>query len=288
MLPEPKHLRPARERLDRRIPGSTDLSVFTTAPPRAGRHRPDRSRLRLRVVRDRVTGRPTLTRPVLLLTAALVLSGCASSETGAGGQPASRRATAGDALSLRGVCPATVVVQSSWYPQVEHAALYQLLGAGSKVDATHKTVTGPLVASGVDTGVQLQIRAGGPAIGSQQVSAQMAADRSITLGMLNSDELIQQSAAHPLLGVVAPLELDPQILMWDGRAHPGWNTIQDIGLTDTPVLYYQASTFMQYLLRAGILRPSQVDASYSGTPDRFVASRGRIAVQAYATNDPAL
>lgn len=287
MLPEPKHLRLNRERLDRRVPGSTDLSVFTTAPPRAGRHRPDRSRLRLRVVRDRVTGRPTLTRPVFFLAAAaLVLSGCASSETGMGGQSVSRTAAAGDALSLRGVCPATVVVQSSWYPQVEHAALYQLLGAGSKVDATRKAVTGPLVASGVDTGVQLQIRAGGPAIGSQQVSAQMAADRSITLGMLNSDELIQQSAAHPLLGVVAPLELNPQILMWDGRAHPQWNTIQDIGLTDTPVLYYQVSTFMQYLLRAGILRPSQVDASYTGTPDRFVASRGRIAVQAYATNEP--
>ena len=114
----------------------------------------------------------------------------------------------------------------------------------------------------------------------------MFADPSITLGMVNSDELIQQSQAHPLLGVVAPLELDPQIIMWDPRAHPDWNTIQDIGLTNTRVLYYQGSPFMAYLLGAGILRPSQVDASYAGTPDRFVAARGTLAVQGYATNEP--
>ena len=151
-----------------------------------------------------MTGQPVLRAAVLVLAAVLAVSGCGS-QTAAGGQAASRAAGTGDALSLRGVCPATIVVQSSWYPQVEHAALYQLLGAGSRIDADRKAVTGPLVASGVDTGVRLQIRAGGPAIGSQQVSAQMSADRSITLGMLNADELIQQSAAHPLLGVVAPL-----------------------------------------------------------------------------------
>jgi hypothetical protein len=43
---------------------------------------------------------------------------------------------------------------------------------------------------------------------------------------------------------------------------------------------------MDYLLGAGILRPSQVDGSYDGTPSRFVAGRGRDAVQGYATNEP--
>jgi hypothetical protein len=44
--------------LDRRVPGETDLSVFTTAIQRAGRHRPDPSRHR--VVRDGPDGRPLL------------------------------------------------------------------------------------------------------------------------------------------------------------------------------------------------------------------------------------
>jgi hypothetical protein len=44
--------------LERRVPGETDLSVFTTAVERAGRHRPDP--FRLRVVRDSPGGRPLL------------------------------------------------------------------------------------------------------------------------------------------------------------------------------------------------------------------------------------
>ena len=46
--------------LQRRVPGETDLSVFTMAPSRVGRHRMDRSRRWLRVVRDPDTGRPDL------------------------------------------------------------------------------------------------------------------------------------------------------------------------------------------------------------------------------------
>ncbi len=220
--------------------------------------------------------------PVLLLVAA-----CAGSNaSGTGGQAASSQAAKGDRLNLRGVCPATVVVQSSWFPQAEHGALYQLLGKGYSIDAKHKSVTGPLVASSVDTGVRLQIRAGGPAIGFQQVSAQLYADRSITLGMLNTDELIGQSATTAVLGVVAPLDLDPQVILWDPKAHPGWNTISDIGQTDTRVLYYSGVTFMSYLLGAGILRASQVDGSYDGSPSRFVVDGGRDAIQGYATNEP--
>lgn len=225
---------------------------------------------------------------MLTLLAAVVLmatAACGSSDSAAGGQSVASAAADGSQLSLKGVCPAVIRVQSSWYPQVEHAALYQLLGAGSKVDASKKTVTGPLVASGVDTGVTLEIRAGGPAIGNQPVSAQMAADPSITIGMLNSDELIQQSRAHPLLGVVAPLEIDPQVIFWDPKAHPDWNTIADIGQTTTKILYFQNIPFMAYLLGDGILRPSQVDPSYDGNPATFVADRGKVAVQGYVTNE---
>jgi len=217
----------------------------------------------------------------------VAVAGCAGgAATGTGGQPARGTAASGAALNLRAVCPATVVVQSSWFPQAEHGAVYQLLGRGYTIDGKRKSVTGPLIASGVDTGVRLQIRAGGPAIGFQLTSAQMYADRSITLGMLNSDELVQQSRATPVLGVVAPLDLDPQIIAWDPAAHSDWNTISDIGQTGARVLYYQGSPFMSYLLGSGILRPSQVDGSYDGTPSRFVADRGQDAVQGYATNEP--
>jgi hypothetical protein len=44
--------------LERRVPGETDLSVFTTAVAPAGRHRPDP--FRLRVVWDGPDGQPLL------------------------------------------------------------------------------------------------------------------------------------------------------------------------------------------------------------------------------------
>src|SRR6266511_3384675 len=69
--------------------------------------------------------------------------------------------------TLAGVCPATVVVQTNWFPQSEHGAAYRLVGPGYRIDAAHKRVTGPLVAGGHDTGVRIEVRAGGPAVGFQ-------------------------------------------------------------------------------------------------------------------------
>ncbi|HEX4226770.1 MAG TPA: ABC transporter substrate-binding protein, partial [Pseudonocardiaceae bacterium] len=132
------------------------------------------------------------------------------------------------------------------------------------------------------------IRAGGPAIGFQTVSAQMYVDQGITLGQVNTDEAVSLSATQPTVAVVAPLDISPQMLMWDPAVHPNWHTIADVGRSNTRVLYYQTATFMQYLIGAGILHQSQVDGSYDGSPANFVASGGSIAQQGFATNEPYL
>ncbi len=231
-----------------------------------------------------VDGRRPRPRFLLAVTlAAALAAGCSQGSTpGEGGQAA----VSGDA-GLRGVCPATVVVQTSWFSQIEHFAAYQLLGRGYTVDAARKRVTGPLVAHGVDAGVKIEIRAGGPAIGFQQVSAQMYADRSITLGMIPLDEAIQNSKGQPVTGVMAPYDIDPLVIMWDPAAHPTFSSIADIGGTDTKVLFFNGErTYMDYLLGTGQLRQSQVDGSYDGSPDRLAASRGAITVQGFATSEP--
>jgi hypothetical protein len=286
--PTPPRWRPP---LPRRPLGVTDVREFTAEPPApVGNHRPWPGSVR---VDTTIPGQPRLARPKLvhpliaaLAALTLVTPGCirAVPSTGPGGQSVAGQAATAE--SLRGLCPDPIVVQTSWYPQAEHGAVYQLLGAGYHIDAAKKTVTGRLVSGGQDTGVRIEIRAGGPAVAYQPVSARMDTDHSITLGMVASDELIQQSSTHPLLGVVAPMDLDPQIIAWDPKAHPDWNTISDIGQTNTKVLYFQGLPYMDYLLGAGILRRSQVDASYDGNPSRLVASRGQIAVQGYVTNEP--
>lgn len=234
-------------------------------------------------IKRRMHRRRTGTLLAAALALALAVGACTAEPEARTGAAA---ATGGG--SLAGVCPATVVVQTNWFPQSEHGAAYRLVGPGYRVDAAHKRVIGPLVAGGQDTGVRIEVRAGGPAVGFQSSAALMYQDPGITLGMLQSDEIVQFSRNQPVVGVIAPLELDPQILLWDPKAHPDWHTIADIGQSDSRVLYFQGSAYMEYLVGAGILRRAQIDGGYDGSPARFVASGGKIAVQGYATNEPYL
>ncbi len=193
---------------------------------------------------------------------------------------------AADNLKAAG-CPSTIVIQTDWNPEAEHGGQYELLGPNPTINASAKEVTGELVAhGGIDTGVQVQIRAGGPAIGYQDVSTQMYKDPSITLGYVGTDEAISLSATQPTVAVLAGLEISPQIIQWSPAAHPTWKTIADIGKTSTPVLYYQGASYMDSLIGKGILKKSQVNGSYDGTPTVFVASGGQDAVQGFATAEP--
>jgi hypothetical protein len=114
----------------------------------------------------------------------------------------------------------------------------------------------------------------------------MYQDKSITFGQVSTDEAVQNSGKLATLAVMAPTETSPYVIMWDRKNHPEFNAIADIGQTDTKVLYYSTDTYMQYLLGAGILRPRQVDGSYQGAPDRWVASNGNITQAGFATSEP--
>jgi hypothetical protein len=223
---------------------------------------------------------------LVLMLAASACSGGDDPESSSGGEEAAPAASAGGPRSLQDVCPETVVVQTDWFAESEYGTYYQMLGPDPVFDTELKRVTAPLVASGEDTGVDLEIRYGGPAIGFQQVSAQMYADDSITLGQVSTDEAIQNSAELPTVAVVAPLEISPIMIMWDTEKNPQFNTVIDIGQSDTPVLYYQTDTYMQYLLGTGQLKSSQVDGSYDGSPSRWVAADGDIAQGGFATSEP--
>jgi hypothetical protein len=217
----------------------------------------------------------------------LAMAGCATDDSGGSGAPAGPSASAGTPYDLASVCPSTIVVQTDWNPESEHGGTYKMVGPNPKIDADKKRVTGALVAKdGTSTGVSIEIRAGGPAIGFQNVAAQMYSDTSITLGYGGSDDAIALSKSQPTLGVFAGLEKSPQIVMWSPDAHPDWKTIADIGQTDTKVLYFQGATYMEYFTGKGILKKSQVDGSYDGAPANFVASGGKVAQQGFATAEP--
>jgi hypothetical protein len=224
----------------------------------------------------------------------VAVSACSSSKGGGGGTSTPPSGTSTEAgatpakydLKAAG-CPSTVVLQTDWNPESEHGGQYQLLGPNPSINSSSKSVTGELVAhGGIDTGVKLEIRAGGPAIGFQTVTSQLYKDSSISIGYISTDEQIALSKTQPTVAVLAGLEKSPQIIQWSPEIHPTWTTIADIGKTGTKVLYFQGAAYMDYLTGKGILQKSQIDGSYDGTPTNFVASGGKDAVQGFATSEP--
>ncbi|HET6954639.1 MAG TPA: hypothetical protein VFI47_30020 [Acidimicrobiales bacterium] len=181
---------------------------------------------------------------------------------------------------LTEVCPDPLIVQTDWFPEPEHGGLYQLIGTDGEADAEAGVYTGELAGTGID----LEIRAGGPFLGGQSTSAQMYADPDIFMGYVATDELIKDSGEQPLVSVVSPLEKSPQILMWDPEAFPGIETFADIGATGAPVLYFEGSAYMDFLVGKGFISKDQIDASYDGAPSRFVTED--VFQQGFASNEP--
>ncbi|MFM7872904.1 MAG: ABC transporter substrate-binding protein, partial [Actinomycetota bacterium] len=155
------------------------------------------------------SSRTRLARVGALAAAALLVAACGGDD----GDGGSGDGSSGGEGSLAADCPATIVIQTDWFPESEHGALYQMVGADYTVDTEKKIVKGSLVDSeGNDTGVDIEVRTGGPAIGYSPVSTTMATDDSITMGYISTDDAAFNYDTIKTLAVVAPLEINPQII----------------------------------------------------------------------------
>ena len=194
-------------------------------------------------------------------------------------------AVASLAGSLKGVCPDKLVIQTDWFPESEHGTLYEMIGKDYKVDTQKKVVTGTLVGhGGVDTGIQIEVRTGGPATGFKDPDAIMATDSSINIGYTGSNKATNWTKA-PLLQVMAPLEKNPQIIMWDPATYPNVKTIEDLAKAGVIINTFNKDV-MALFVAEGKVPDSLVDPSYDGSPARFVASGGKIAQQGFASAEP--
>ncbi len=232
-------------------------------------------------------------RPLLVagtLATALLMAACGGGSSGSsGGAPAATgapAAPAGGPLDLKGAgCPDTVVMQQDWQPEAEHGAMYSVVGPNYTVDTNTKSVTGPLVAQGVDTGVKVEVRSGGPNTGFKPTPALMYVDDKITLGAVNTDQAIVSAAqSQPTVAVASQLTVSPQILMWDPSSYPGMTTIRQVAATGATIV--TSGDVLPALLESqGIMKKSQSDQSYDGSPSRFV-SDPKIVQQGFATAEP--
>ncbi len=190
-----------------------------------------------------------------------------------------------EAHSLADVCPSPLVIQTDWFAEAEHGALYEMIGEGYTVDAATMTTTGPGQLAGEPLGIDIEVRMGGPAIGFAAPRVQMYTDDSIHLGYTTTDSQATAWNDLPLIAVVAPLEINPQIIMWDADAYPEVETIADVGTAGITVNVFGGGGFSDVFVAQGIWSADQVDPSYDGSPARFIAE-GNIAQQGFASAEP--
>ncbi|SEJ59689.1 nitrate ABC transporter substrate-binding protein [Demequina mangrovi] len=226
-----------------------------------------------------------------LVIAGLTLTACSSSDepeaAGTSGTTSSASPAAAGAVDLAAAgCPADIRIQTDWNPEAEHGHLYALFGDEYTIDTDEKSVTGPLMASGEATGVDVTVLAGGPATGFTQPNAQMYNDPSIFLAYVGTDEAIAHAADLPTVGVFAPLEKDPQMIMWDPETYPEVEGIADLGEAGATIRVFGGGTYIDYFVGAGVLSEDQIDATYDGLPAVFVSEGGAIAQQGFASAEP--
>lgn len=236
------------------------------------------------------------TRAVMLCAAVgLALTACGgddddaadTTEAPATTAAATETSAAATGVSLAGICPNPIVVQTDWYPSAERGPLFQLLGDDAVVDVSNKTIKGTLIAhDGTDTGIELEIRSGGPAIGFSPVTAQMYVDTAITFGFTSHDSAANDYESLPTLSVVAPFDKNPQIVMWDPETYPDVKTIADLGAAGITINVFPGSPWQEILTKQGVVPAEVWDGSFDGTPARFVSEGGKIAQQGFASAEP--
>jgi hypothetical protein len=222
-----------------------------------------------------------------LATLLLVGSAC-SSKTTTNVQPSGTPQASGNpsstAVDLASVCPNPIVIQTGWLPQPERAFMYELIGPNGTHDASAGKYSGPALA---DPRVTVELRSGGPAAGFQSGTSLIYADRKILLFDGDFDAMIADSKKFPVVGVMAPLEKNPQMLMYDPATYT-FNSIDDVKASGATVLVEPNATYAKVFVGLGKLDAKQIDDSYDFSPSRFVAAHGKLVQQGFATSEPYL
>ncbi len=231
--------------------------------------------------------KPRVTFRSLTITFVMVLAACGNTTSGETTVSSTTDTTDEttpivDTNDLSNACVSPVVVQTDWYPQAEHGGIYELLGSDYTVDAQRGATTGSLVFQGTDTGVDLEIRAGGPFIESPVVT-ELFLDDAIMFGYVGSDVALSRYGEAPTLAVFNALTLNPQVILWNASEHPGITSIAEIANEVPAVSVFGDRPYMRYLVSEGVVPNDKVDTNYKGS---LMLATDDIAHQGFATSEP--
>lgn len=179
------------------------------------------------------------------------------------------------------VCPSELVIQTDWFPELEHGGTYQLIGPDGTADMDTVSYSGPVqeqyAVGGLET---LTIRT----VNFDKLNASVLADGDADMAYITTSDIIKDSAAIPLVAIAKTLDQDPQMVMWD----PEQNDIQspeDIAASGAQVLHFPETSYIDYMIAEGFMTEDQSNPSYDGSDSAWVADGGDFVQQGFATNE---
>ena len=179
------------------------------------------------------------------------------------------------------VCPSKLSIRTDWFPELEHGGTYQLIG-------TEGTISKDLV--NYSGAVQEQYAVGGlkeleiQTVDFSKSGAAVLLDGEADMAYINMSDVIKDSAAVDMVAIAKTLDKDPQMIMWDPATFD-IQTPEDIKATGAQVLHFPAVSYIDYMVAAGFMDPSQDSPTYDGSDAQFVASNGGVIQQGFATNE---
>ena len=216
----------------------------------------------------------------VLLAGCLALTACGSDDEEA-------TATSTGEGVLAEACPETVIIQADWEPEAEHGGIYKLIGEDYTIDADAKSVTGPLIVDGEDSGVNVEIRIGGSSVGYQSAQSLIYQDRDIMFGYGRVGAYMVTQADTPVIGVLASMAISPYAVYWDEGSYPGAEEIADLKGTDATISVGSSEdVWVDYLVGTGVMDEGQLDRSDQNKPAGFVAAKGKLAEAGFITAEP--
>jgi hypothetical protein len=179
------------------------------------------------------------------------------------------------------VCPAKLKIQTDWFPELEHGGTYQLIGPNGTANKDTVSYSGPVLEQYAVGGLkEIEI---GTIKFDKQNSAQLA-DGTADMAYIGIADVIKDSAAIKMVSIMKTLDKDPQMVMWD-PAQYDIKKPEDIAASGAPVLHFPGTAYTDYMTGKGYMTKDQDDPSYDGSDAKWVASKGSVIQQGFATNE---
>jgi hypothetical protein len=226
---------------------------------------------------------------VLSVTAALAACGDDSNDDGGAAATTTAAAAGGDTTAGGattsaggdGVCPSELVIQTDWFPELEHGGTYQLIGTEGTISKDDVNYSGPVQEQYAVPGLETIVI---NTVNFDKKNSSVLLDGEADIAYITSSDVIKDSAAVPMVAIAKTFEKDPQMVMWDPTVHDIQKP-EDIASTGAQVLHFPSTSYIDYMLANGIMTPEQSNPSYNGSDSAWVADGGNFFQQGFATNE---